>query len=131
MPAGNLPNTIDRYNHTFGVTTTQDDNARDIVNPAKRRDEVELETSYKHEMYCLSHSDYEPGEQKNRRFLAPFHKNIRFGHTNNVFHDGRLAKESVNWLPQKLLDRRSQVESKVLDNFREKHTHQVGKPLDP
>jgi len=35
------------------------------------------------------------------------------------------------WLPQTLLERRNQVDSKVLDDFKEKHTTQVGKPLDP
>lgn len=131
MPVGNLPRHIDPLKHTFGVVTSQNDNARDVVNPNKTRDEVELESSAKHEMYCFSHNDYEPGEQKNRRFLPPFNKNTKYGVTTPVFYDGRQAKEAVDWLPQKLLERRATVDSKGLDNFREKHTHQVGKPLDP
>ena len=131
IPAGNLPKDIDPLTFTFGLKNHKTDFAKDIVNPNKTRDEVEQENYYKHEMYCFSHNDYEPGEQKNRRFLPPFDKEIRYGHTNRVFHDGRLAKESVTWLPEKLLEKRAQVDSKVLDEFREKHTHQVGKPIDP
>lgn len=131
IPVGVLPKHIDPLTHTFGIKNVPNDFAREVVNPNKTRDEVELETSYMHEMYCYSHADYEPGEQKNRRFLPPFNKDVRYGHTNRVFHDGRLAKEAVNWLPQKLLDKRAQIESKQLDNFRERHSHQVGKPIDP
>lgn len=131
VPIFNLPESIDPYSHTFGCLTVKNDNAREVVNPNKSRLQVELETNDKRDMYVYSHADYEPGEQKNRRYFQPFSKNDRYGKTTTVYHDGRFAKETLNWLPQKLLEKRAEIDSTLLDNFREKNIHQLGKPLDP
>lgn len=131
VPVFNLPRHIDPNTYTFGVETKQLENAKDAVNPDKSRSMVELESSDKHQMYVFSHSDYEPGEQKIRRYHSTFDKNKRFGLTTPVYHDGRMVNECLNWLPQKLLEKRSQVESSKLDDYKEKYTHQLGKPLDP
>jgi hypothetical protein len=131
IPIGNLPSNIDKYEYKFGRGSNKCDSVKEIVNPDKPRHIVELETSDKHDMYVFSHQDYEPGEQKVRLFKEPFDKTKRFGYQSNTFHDGRLTKEALNWLPLKLLDKRTQSESNLLDQFREKHTSQIGKQIDP
>ncbi|CAF0827587.1 unnamed protein product [Brachionus calyciflorus] len=131
VPKGNLPSSIDPLSTTFGVNTNKSESAKECVNPDKPRFLVELETSDKHEMYVFSHKDYEPGEQKDRLFSDSFDRYKRFGLTHPVHHDGRLTKESMNWLPTKLMAKRTQSESLLLDDFREKNTSQVGKKLDP
>ena len=82
-------------------------------------------------MYVFSHQDYEPGEQKDRLFSETFDRYKRFGLTYPVFHDGRLVKDAMNWRTTKLLDKRTQTDSLSLDDFREKHTSQIGKKIDP
>lgn len=131
VPKGVLPEKIDPLITTFGTSTNKSESIKELVNPGKPRYLVELESSDKHEMYVFSHSDYEPGEQKDRLFSNSFDKFKRFGLTTPVYHDGRMAKESISWLPTKLLDKRTQSESALLDDFREKHISQIGKPLDP
>lgn len=131
VPKGFLPEKIDPLITTFGTSTNKSESVKELVNPGKPRFEVELESSDKHEMYVFSHSDYEPGEQKDRLFSNSFDRYKRFGITTPVYHDGRMAKQSISWLPTKLLDKRTQSESALLEDFREKHTSQIGKPLDP
>lgn len=131
VPKGNLPETIDPISFKFGISTEKSESAKECINPDKPRFLVELESSDKHEMYVYSHKDYEPGEQKDRLFSDTFDRYKRFGLTTEFYHDGRKTKESLNWLPTKLLDKRTQSESKLLDDFREKHTNQIGQKIDP
>lgn len=131
VPPNNLPSTIDRYTQIFGISSHKDISATEIVNPPKTRDQVELESQAKHSMYAFSHDDYDVGEQKTYRYGKNFDKEKRFGLSTSVYHDGRAARGCLEWLPTKLLEERAQADSKRLDNFREKHTKQLGKPLDP
>ena len=131
VPFVNLPNHIDPLENIFGRPLVYDNNAKECINPDKSRAITEAESSDKHDYYVFSHADYEPGEQKDRQFKKPYDKDYRFGVKTNAFHDGRMTKEAVAWLPQTLLDRRNQSDSKLLDDFREKFIPQVGKPLDP
>jgi hypothetical protein len=131
VPKGNLPNTIDPNSFTFGQASTKCDSAKECVSPDKPRHIVELETSNNHDMYVYSHKDFEPGEQKNRLFTKPFDNNERFGVKSQQSSDGRFTKQALIWLPTSNLDKRIQSDSTILDNFREKHNSQIGKPLDP
>lgn len=131
IPIGNLPSHINRYEFKFGAASNKSDSVKECVNPDKPRHIVELESSNKHDMYVFSHKDYEPGEQRNRLFSETFDKYKRFGHKTNAVNDGGLTKEALNWLPIKLLEKRAQSDSSLLDDFREKHSHQIGKQIDP
>ena len=131
VPKGVLPNTIDPYNFTFGHPSLKSDSAKECINPDKKKHIVELESSDKHDMYVFSHKDYEPGEQKNRVFVKPYDTNSRFGVKTLANHNGILTKKCLDWLPTKSLEKRTQTDSKVLDNFRENHTSQIGHKIDP
>ncbi len=131
VPFLNLPSHIDPYKNTFGMQLKRDNNAKECLNPDKDRPTVELETTDKHDQYIISHKDYEPGERKSRKFKEPFNDMNRFGKKTEAFYDGTMVKRSMSWLPQTLLERRNQVESKLLYEFREKHSSQIGKVLDP
>lgn len=131
VPLGNLPAIINPLEARFGVVTNTGESAKEIINPNKPRHQVELETSDKHEMYVFSHKDYEPGEQKDRVFSDTFDRYKRFGVDTKANYDGKMTKESLNWLPLRALDKRAQFDALPLDEFREKHTSQVGKSLDP
>ena len=131
VPIKNLPHTIDRYAHTFGLVSHQSESAKEAINPDKPRNIVELEASQKHSMYVFSHEDYDVGEQKSRRYARSFDRNKTFGLITPVYYDGRAAKNSLIWLPTKQQHERTQADSKILDDFREKHTKQLGKALDP
>lgn len=131
VPFLNLPKHIDPYKNTFGMKLNREANAKECINPDKDRPTVELESTAKHDQYVKSHCDYEPGERKSRKFHEPFNDNTRFGVRTEALIDGTMAKRSMSWMPQTLLERRNQVDSKVLDDFREKHTTQIGKTLDP
>ena len=131
VPKGNLPNTIDPYNFTFGHPSLKSDSAKECISPDKKRHIVELESSDKHDMYVFSHKDFEPGEQKNRIFIKPYDINSRFGVKTYANHDGRLTKQCLDWLPTKQLENRTQTDSLVLDKFRENRTNQIGQKIDP
>lgn len=132
VPFINLPKHIDPYDKTFGKPLDMSENGKTCINPDKSRSTVELESTAKHDWYVFSHGDYEPGERKNRLYSKPF-DNIhhRFGLKTGAVDDGEKAKESMQWLPQTLLEKRFQADSQLLMNFRERNNPQVGKPLDP
>lgn len=131
IPRGNLPDRINPYTTTFGVKSVKSESAKESINPSKLRYQVELESSDKHDMYVYSHQDYEPGEQKDRQFTQAFDRNTRFGAKTDAYYDGRNVKNSLINLPLRNLDKRAQFDTRLLDNFREKHTSQVGEQLDP
>ena len=131
IPYVNLPKHVDPYTSIFGKKLDMSETAKYCINPDKPRNVVELEATAKHDWYVLSHGDYEPGERKNRQFSSPFDVNTRFGLQTGAFDDGNMVKEATKWLPQTLLEKRNQNESKQFDDFKERHTSQVGKCLDP
>ncbi len=131
VPFINLPKHIDPYTNTFGKPLDMRENAKTCINPDKSRAQVELESTAKHDWYVFSHADYEPGEQKNRLFSKPYDIHSRFGLKTGAVDDGLKAKESMNWLPQTLLEKRFQTDSHLLMNFKERHNPQIGKVLDP
>ena len=131
IPFINLPKHIEPYQDTFGKPLDYSENAKTCINPDKSRKEVELNATDKHDWYVFSHSDYEPGERKNRQYAKPYNVDTRFGLQTGAVDDGKKAKESCLWLPQTLLEKRFEANSLLLDEFREKNTPQIGKTLDP
>ncbi len=111
--------------------TEVNDDAGNLINPNKTRAEVELEINNNRNLYKYSHFDYEAGEQKTRHYATPFTKDLTYGKVVPFFHDGRLAKETVDWLPQKLMDKSAKMDSQILEDYREKFTDQLSKTLDP
>lgn len=106
------------------------ESAKECVNPDKPRHQVELESSDKHEMYVYSHDDYEPGEQVDRVYSKSFDRYGRFGAPTRARYDGKYTRDSLEWTKANNPKRLSRTDSILLDNFREKHTHQVGRALD-
>jgi hypothetical protein len=128
---GNLPSNIDPYTTTFGMKTVKSESAKESISPSKPRHQVELETSDKHSIYVLSHKSYEPGEQVERSFTNSFDREKRFGAQTEAHNDGRHVKEALVHLPLRNMERRTLFDTKAMDDFREKHTSQVGQKLDP
>jgi hypothetical protein len=131
MAKGHLPGHIDPYTHTFGKKSLKSESAKESINPSKLRYEVELEASDKHSMYVFSHKNYEPGEQATRVFGKSFDREKRFGARTDAYNDGRKVKESLVHLPSQNMERRTLFDTKVVEDFRDKHTSQVGLRLDP
>ncbi|XP_007505212.1 EF-hand domain-containing family member B isoform X2 [Monodelphis domestica] len=128
----NLPECIDIYGTTFGVPIFREITAREIVNPPKSFEQVQEEAARGHDLYVVSHNDYQVGEVKNRNYNpASFHKLKTFGvetpHTNN----GRSLAKSLCWLHELQMKKGSKIISKRVNDFKEKHQHQLGKPWDP
>ena len=114
------------------MQTVKSESAKESINPSKPRHQVETESSDQHHMYVYSHQDYEPGEQKDRLFSGDsFDHNLRFGARTQAFADGRNVKQALVNLPLRNLERRTTYDTRLLDNFREKHTSQIGAQLDP
>ena len=126
-----LPASVNRYESLFGRASNRCETVKECVSPAKSRDQVELEASDKHNMYVFSHGSFEPGERRDRLFVKPFDEMQIYGKRTQAHYDGRNAREAMNWLPLKLLGKRTQVDTCLLDDFREKHTNQLGQVLDP
>jgi EF-hand domain-containing family member B len=127
----NLPNTIEPNEYTFSVESKKGERAKECINPNKSANAVEQESSCMHEMYVKSHNDYEPGEQKDRSYFRSFDRTKKFGLTKNVHYDGRLVKKSLEWVNSNDLNEMQLTSSKILNDFREKHYHQLGQSLDP
>jgi EF-hand domain-containing family member B len=132
VPNRFLPHHIDPYENTFGMQSEKSTGAKECINPDKTRPIVEMEASSCHDNYVFSHKSYEPGEQKNSRFVAPFSASATtFGLKTPVYYDGRQTKKALDWLPITNQLRRFQSDASILDTFKEKHSDQIGKSLDP
>ena len=117
---------------TFGVASRRGlESAKECLNPDKPRHEVEIESSDKHEMYVYSHADYEPGEQTDRVYSRSFDRYVRFGVPTKARNDGKYTRDSLNWTVTNDPKRLTRTDTMLLDGFRERHNHQLGRNLDP
>ena len=91
VPSLNLAKHIDPYNNIFGMKLNRELNAKECINPNKDRPTVELEATAKHDQYLISHNDYEPGEQKIRKFNPPFNNQSCFGKRTEAAFDGSVV----------------------------------------
>ncbi|XP_007895767.2 EF-hand domain-containing family member B isoform X1 [Callorhinchus milii] len=130
--ASRLPKGVDVYKTTFGKKLLRDITARELVNPQKSWAQVDKEAQEGHPLYVLTHNDYKPEEQVDRKYSwTRCNKYSTFGIQTPHFNDGRNIKKPLNWLQEEQLKKGAKIISKKLANFREKTQHQLGKGLDP
>ncbi|XP_036617657.1 EF-hand domain-containing family member B [Trichosurus vulpecula] len=128
----NLPECLDTVNTTFGVPVLRETTARDIVNPPKSSQQVFEEANQGHDLYVVSHNDYDVGEMKNRKYNpASFYRFQTYGGEMPHFNDGRTMAKSLHWLHEQQMKKGSKIVSKRVDDFNEKFQHKLGKVWDP
>ncbi|XP_067854869.1 EF-hand domain-containing family member B [Heptranchias perlo] len=127
-----LPKGIDIYSTTFGKRGLKGISVGELVNPPKSREQVYKESQEGHPLYVVTHSDYNIGEQMDRKYDWSRHsKYSTFGVETPYFNDGRMTAKSLRWLPEMQLQKSAKIISKKVDDFREKTHHQLGKVFDP
>ncbi|XP_032938244.1 EF-hand domain-containing family member B [Catharus ustulatus] len=126
-----LPEGLDIINTTFGIKVFKDLTAGEVVNPPKTFEEVDKEAREGHELYVLSHEDYDVGEPVNRKYNSHFNKSFIYGMETPHYEDGRNTAETLNWILDLDSKRAPHLVSKRSDDFKEKYQHLVGKVHDP
>ncbi|NWI89095.1 EFHB protein, partial [Pitta sordida] len=126
-----LPGGLDIINTTFGIKVVKDVSAGEIVNPPKTFEEVGKEAREGHDLYIVSHEDYDVGEPVNRKYNTHFDKSFVFGIETPHYEDGRNVAKTLNWVFDLESKRAPNFVSKRSDDFKEKFHPQVGKVLDP
>ncbi|XP_019364284.1 PREDICTED: EF-hand domain-containing family member B [Gavialis gangeticus] len=127
-----LPKGLDVTNTTFGGTTIRGTPAGGLINPPKPFEEIDKEAREGHELYVVTHNDYNVGEPRNRKYSSPkFNKYNIYGKETPHFNDGRNTSKSLQWLYNVQLKKAAKIVSKRIDDFKEKFQPQLGKVLDP
>ncbi|NXA14159.1 EFHB protein, partial [Sapayoa aenigma] len=126
-----LPEGLDIINTTFGIKVVKDVSAGEIVNPPKTFEEVDKEAREGHDLYIVSHEDYDVGEAINRKYNSHFDKSFVYGMETPHYEDGRNTAKTLNWVFDLESKRAANIVSKQSDDFKEKFQPQVGKVFDP
>ncbi|XP_030061886.1 EF-hand domain-containing family member B [Microcaecilia unicolor] len=116
---------------TFGDPTKRGIPAGELINPPKTSKEVHDESQKGHELYAMTHNDYNVGEKKDRKYDWSNFKTDTFGMPTPCFHDGRLTSKTLHWLHDLQMKKAAQLVPKRVDDFRERSQPQIGKILDP
>ncbi|XP_039252366.2 EF-hand domain-containing family member B-like [Styela clava] len=134
-PRDNTPfmsSSIDRLTTAFGIATLKNEKAGEVVNPPKSQDQVSEESQVAHELYTISHNDYNVGETYDRRYdWSRISRGSVFGVETPHFNDGRLTRKTLTWLHDKQAERGAKIVTKRVDDFRERNQPQLGKVHDP
>ncbi|XP_076986527.1 EF-hand domain-containing family member B isoform X2 [Tamandua tetradactyla] len=127
-----LPKGLDKINTTFGTAVIREFSARDVVNPPKSYTDVFKEGKEGHDLYIVSHNDYDVGEAKNRKYNpSSFHRFNLYGVPTPHFNDGQSMAKTLYWLHELQMKRGAKIVSKRVDDFQEKFQHKLGRVLDP
>ncbi|KAM6223849.1 EF-hand domain-containing family member B [Rhynchocyon petersi] len=127
-----LPKGMDSISTTFGTTVKRGLSSRDVVNPPKSYEEVMTEAKEGHDLYVVSHNDYNVGEAKNRKYdSSHFHRFNLYGMPTPHFNDGRNMAKSLYWLHELQMKKGAKVVSQRVDDFKAKFQHKLGRVLDP
>ncbi|XP_069504984.1 EF-hand domain-containing family member B isoform X2 [Ambystoma mexicanum] len=127
-----FPPGTDLSKMTFGCQLERGESVREVVNPSKTFREVNEDARVGHELYIITHNDYNPGELKDRKYnWSKYKRDSRFGVPTPHFNDGRLTRKTLNWIHDCQMKEAAKIVSKRLDDFNEKFQHQLGKVNDP
>ncbi|NXH93115.1 EFHB protein, partial [Edolisoma coerulescens] len=126
-----LPEGLDIINTTFGIKVFKDLSAGEVVNPRKTFEEVDKEAREGHDLYVLSHKDYNVGEPINRKYNSHFNKSFVYGIETPHYEDGRNTAKTLNWVLDLDSKRAPYLVSRRSDDFKEKYQPLVGKAFDP
>ncbi|XP_066175486.1 EF-hand domain-containing family member B [Sylvia atricapilla] len=126
-----LPEGLDIINTRFGIKVFKDLTAGEVVNPPKAFEEVNKEAREGHDLYVLSHDDYDVGEPVNRKYNSHFDKSFVYGMETPHYEDGRNTANTLNWVLDLDSKRAPHLVSKRSDDFKKKYQPLVGKVFDP
>ncbi|KAM8967084.1 EF-hand domain-containing family member B [Pelodytes ibericus] len=127
-----FPASIDPHEITFGKKNIRGLSARTLLNPPKSVQEIVEESKKGHELYVVTHNDYDVGEIRDRKYdWTKYNKDKRFGIETPHYNDGRSLKRCVQDLSEKKRKEGANIVSKRVDDFRERTQPQIGKVLDP
>ncbi|CAN2389757.1 family [Pristimantis euphronides] len=130
--AAAFPANINFNETTFGRKYQRSLSAGVLINPFKSFQEIEEESHKGHDLYVVTHNDYDVGELRNRKYdWTKYKKDNRFGIETPHFNDGRNVARSLRWLQEMKMKGAANIVSKRVDDFRERSQHQLGKVLDP
>ncbi|XP_056375929.1 EF-hand domain-containing family member B isoform X2 [Hyla sarda] len=130
--AAAFPTNINFNETTFGQKCPRSLSADVLINPSKSLQEIEEESCKGHDLYVVTHNDYDVGEIRNRKYdWTKYKKDNRFGIETPHFNDGRKVARSLRWLQGFQKNNEATIVSKRVDDFRERSQHQLGKVLDP
>ncbi|XP_018424752.1 PREDICTED: EF-hand domain-containing family member B [Nanorana parkeri] len=127
-----FPPTMNVNEMIFGKKNKRGFSAGVLIYPSKDKQELEEEARRGHDIYVVTHNDYDVGEKKDRKYdWTKFRKDRTFGIETPHFNDGRNVAKSVRWLQEIKTNEAANIVSKRVDDFRERTQHQLGKVLDP
>lgn len=109
-----------------------DGSAGQLINPDKNYDEVHTEAAKSHDLYVLTHNDFNPSEHLSRYYAnSSFNPKRTFGMQTPHDNTGLQTKKSLRWWQTTEAEKLAPLVSKREDDFRERTQHQLGKTLDP
>nr|CAB3241289.1 EF-hand domain-containing family member B-like [Phallusia mammillata] len=127
-----MPSSIDRVDTAFGKPTIRSGTAGEVVNPDKSHIEVDKESSIGHDMYVLSHNDYNVEEMYDRKYdWSCFKKDSVYGVPTPHDNSGKGTGKTLKWIHDLNVERGAKIVSKRVDDFREKSQPQLGIVHDP
>ncbi|XP_006821422.1 EF-hand domain-containing family member B-like [Saccoglossus kowalevskii] len=127
-----FPAHMDPAQTRFGIKNVFDGSAGVLVNPDKSRDIVETEGQTGHDLYIVTHNDYDVGEKRDRKYdWSRYAKDSRFGVPTPHDNDGRHVKKTLKWMHEAQQEKGSKIVSKRVDDFRERTQPQLGQVHDP
>ncbi|XP_072009751.1 EF-hand domain-containing family member B isoform X1 [Engystomops pustulosus] len=127
-----FPSSINFTETTFGRKYQRSLSAGVLINPTKSVQEIEEEWHKGHDLYVVTHNDYDVGELRNRKYdWTKYKKDNKFGIETPHFNDGRHVARSLRWIQEMKTKEAANIVSKRVDDFRERSQHQLGKVLDP
>ncbi|XP_077997743.1 EF-hand domain-containing family member B-like [Glandiceps talaboti] len=127
-----FPDGMDGKEARFGIKNVFDGSAGELVSPAKAYDEVMTEAGAGHNLYIVTHNDYDVGEKRDRKYdWSRYAKDSRFGEPTPHDNDGRHVKKTLKWLHDEQSRKTTKIISKRVDDFRERTQPQLGQVHDP
>eukprot|EP01135_Chromosphaera_perkinsii_P003455 Nk52_evm24s243 gene=Nk52_evmTU24s243 len=116
----------------FGIPSgTGEVSAKELIHP-EPNDELDILEDESHPQYILSHSDYYPGEQCDRKYdWSKIAKDTRFGMKTVHRNDGKVVAESLRWRYEMDKEKRSTIVLKAVESFKERTQCKLGEVHDP
>ncbi|XP_068094782.1 EF-hand domain-containing family member B [Hyperolius riggenbachi] len=127
-----FPSTVNVNKMVFGRKYERGLSAGVLVNPSKSMQEIEEESRKGHDIYVVTHNDYDVGEVRDRKYdWSKYRKDRRFGIDTPHFNDGRNVARTLKWIQAIKTNEGANIISKRVDDFRERTQYQLGKVRDP
>jgi hypothetical protein len=127
-----LPEKVTDGDFRFGVKSEASEDARLLVYPEEFANSIRTAQEAAHPLYVASHGNYEPGEQRRRGYewektTIQDPAAFRFGKTEKEEYINGVGK-ALNPAIDETLPHNPGVASKKVEDFKDTHTDELGKP---